>query len=209
MYYKEGTSSEQLDSIVRRDLKPLHPWHHNSWFLFDLYRCVVFVLLVFFMTSSSPSKTRFSSFFYCVFDVGNSTSLCLTKVSHLAMCGIFSFVYSQDFHFQLCSSRSYLSNKIGFISIGIFMQKLSQFFVGVHIQGNTKVVYNENLCMGINIEQISNKEIVCNGLEGRKFFPYQCQYGSNLCVCIEACRRIVYSRGSAQILYGRSYMGLF
>ena len=145
----EGPSSQQLDSIVRRDIKPLQPWHHNSCFLFDLYRCVVFVLLVFFMTSSSPSRTIFSSFFYCVFDVGNSTGLCLPKVSHLAMCGIFSFVYSQDFHFQLCSSRSYISNKIGFISIGISIQKLSQFFVGVHIQSNMKVVYNENLCMVI------------------------------------------------------------
>ena len=32
-YYQEGISSEYLHRIVRRELKPLHHWHHLSWFL--------------------------------------------------------------------------------------------------------------------------------------------------------------------------------
>lgn len=54
-------------SYRRRELKPLHTWHHLSWFLFGSSPYMVLVLVVIFMTSLSSSKTDFIGKTCCVF----------------------------------------------------------------------------------------------------------------------------------------------
>src|SRR5664279_6395825 len=80
------------------------------------------------MTSSGLSKTDFVRKTCFVFGGENITGSSLRKVPHFAMCGIFSPLLGINI-FTCCldSTRCDLSNKIGFTSIGVHMQKLSRF----------------------------------------------------------------------------------
>ena len=80
-----------------------------SWFLFGFYLYGVLVLVVIFMTSQGLSKTDFVRKTYCVFGGENLTGSSLRKFPHLPC---------------VDSPCCYLSNKIGFTSFGVRLQKL-------------------------------------------------------------------------------------
>ena len=85
-------------------------------------------LVVIFETSPSSSKTDSECLSNYVFDVGEFIGSSCRKVSHLSPPNIFSLGDTQDFHFLLETTCRYLSNKIGFISFGVRMLKLLQFW---------------------------------------------------------------------------------
>ena len=73
--------TEYLDHIVRRELKPLHHWHHLYWFLFGSYHGMVLVLVVLVMTRPSSPKTVFECVFFYVFGFGDFAGSSVWKVS--------------------------------------------------------------------------------------------------------------------------------
>jgi hypothetical protein len=72
--YKFGSRT-----IIQRELKSLHTWHHISWFLFGLSLCEVLELLVIFTVIPSSLKTEFVWKTYCVFGIEGFTDLCLKR----------------------------------------------------------------------------------------------------------------------------------
>ena len=56
-----GSRASILIVSRRRELKPLHPWHHIYCFLFGSYLCEWLVLLMLVMTSPSSSKTTWAA----------------------------------------------------------------------------------------------------------------------------------------------------
>ena len=83
------------------------------------------MIVVIFMTSSSPLKTRFECIFYCVFDVGDFVGLSVRKISHLPTHRKISlgssyflwFAFQQDwFHLN----RSFLAKVIEFQVSAVF-----------------------------------------------------------------------------------------
>ena len=96
-HFQEGLSNEYLDRIVRRELKPLHTWHHLSWFLFGFPPCVVLELVMIFTASSSSSKTDFVWKTYCVFYIEGFTDLTFIKRFNLSSFGFMIHCWTMMF----------------------------------------------------------------------------------------------------------------
>jgi hypothetical protein len=95
----------------------LHTWHYLSWFLFGFYPCEILELVVFSMASSSSSKTDFVWNSYCVF-------WCLENlpVPRIEMLITSKFIVNSPLLVLI------ISNKIGFISFEVSLQKLFGFW---------------------------------------------------------------------------------
>jgi hypothetical protein len=48
-----------INTVPHQELKPLHTWHHLSWFLFGFSICEVLDLMIIFTAIPSSSKTIF------------------------------------------------------------------------------------------------------------------------------------------------------
>ena len=98
--------------------------NHLYWFLFGSYRGVVLVLVVLVMTRPSSPKTVFICVFYCVFGIGDFAGSSVRKVSSLPFLCKISIAC---LHISKGSFCRPLSNKIGFTSFGLHLQKIWHF----------------------------------------------------------------------------------
>ena len=122
---KRGSQLSNLIESLWRAQTFAYLAYHLSCFLFDFYLYGVLVLVVILMTSQGFSKTDFVRKTCCVFGGENITGSSWRKVPHLPW--VVTSPYFEVSIFCLDSPCCYLSNKIGFTSFGVHLQKLWRF----------------------------------------------------------------------------------
>ena len=90
----------------RRELKPLHLWHHLSWFLFGFYPCGNLELVFISVPSSGSSKTDFVWKTYCVFYIEDFTGLSFIKRFYLSTFGFMIHCWTVMFICMILSCSS-------------------------------------------------------------------------------------------------------
>ena len=94
------------------------------WFLFVSYHGVVLVLVVLVITRLSSPKTVFICVFYCVFGIGDFAGSSMRKISLFHLFAKSPLLVCYISKGCICGP---LSNKIGFMSFGLHLQKIRHF----------------------------------------------------------------------------------